>query len=83
MLKIPTIMTIDIKFEDSTLVETKSPVEFFMRDNTLFCSDSRVVDYYGEFRGNVPYIDPELEKWAEDNGGYWDWENPECISFSR
>jgi hypothetical protein len=38
-------------------------------------------DYYGEFRGNYPWIDPRLEKLADKAGGYWEWENPAVISL--
>lgn len=36
-------------------------------------------DYYGEFRGGYPWIDPRLEAFAKRNGGYWEWENPGAI----
>jgi hypothetical protein len=35
-------------------------------------------DYWQEF-GNDP-INPKLERWAEQNGLYWEWENPGCIA---
>ena len=38
-------------------------------------------DYYGEFRGGYPWIDPKLEKLANDNGYYWEWENAAVISL--
>lgn len=36
-------------------------------------------DYYGEFRGGYPWINPKLEKLAEQAGLYWEWENPAVI----
>ena len=36
-------------------------------------------DYYGEFRDGYPWIDPALEKWAENKACYWDWESPGSI----
>lgn len=38
-------------------------------------------DYYGEFHGGLPWIDPKLEKLAEKAGAYWEWENPAVISM--
>lgn len=38
-------------------------------------------DYYGEFRGGYPWIDPKLEKLADKAGSYWEWENPAVISL--
>ena len=38
-------------------------------------------DYYGEFRGGYPWINPILEKIAEANGGFWEWQNPGCIAL--
>lgn len=35
----------------------------------------QVVDYYGEYRGNYPWIDPRLEKWLDENNLYAEWEN--------
>ena len=43
--------------------------------------DVTAIDYYGEFRGGFPWIDPRLEAYAEKNGGYWEWENPACVAF--
>lgn len=38
-------------------------------------------DYYGEYRGNVPYINRVLIAVAKKHGGYWEWENPGAIRF--
>lgn len=38
-------------------------------------------DYYGEFRGGYPYIDPALEAFATKYGMYWDWVNPGQIAM--
>lgn len=37
------------------------------------------VDYYGEYRGGYPYINPDLEAAAKKHGCFWEWENPGCI----
>jgi hypothetical protein len=38
-------------------------------------------DYYGEFRGGYPWINPKLEAFAEKHGCYWEWENAGCIGM--
>lgn len=38
-------------------------------------------DYYGEFRGGYAWIHPDIEKWAQNNHGYWEWENASNIAF--
>lgn len=40
-------------------------------------------DYYGEYRGGYPWINPKLEKLAIDNGCYWEWFNPGAIGLYR
>lgn len=40
-------------------------------------------DYYGEFRGGYPWINPQLEKFAEKNDCYWEWLNPGAIALYR
>ncbi len=41
----------------------------------------KFLDYYGEYRGGYAWIHPELEAWAKDNGGFFEWENPSNIAF--
>jgi hypothetical protein len=56
----------------------------FERDGRLIVSAEDGLpwaDYYGEFRGGYPWINPVLEAWAEEKGGFWEWENPGCIYF--
>jgi len=36
-------------------------------------------DYYGEFTGFYPWINPKLETLAKKIGGYWEWVNPATI----
>ena len=38
-------------------------------------------DYYGEFRGGYPWINPQLETLAKNAGCYWEWYNPGCIAL--
>lgn len=62
---------------------TTRACKFIERDGKLLCADIDAIDYYGEFRGNIPWIAPELEAWAKSQGGYWEWENPEAICFTK
>jgi hypothetical protein len=39
------------------------------------------MDYYGEYRGNDPWIHPALEEFAKEQGGIWEWDHPGSISF--
>lgn len=41
-----------------------------------------LADYYGEFRGGYPWIDPLLVDAAEALGGYWEWINPGVIALA-
>ena len=41
----------------------------------------QVVDYYGEYRGNYPWIDPRLEKWLDENNLYAEWQNAACVGI--
>lgn len=38
-------------------------------------------DFYGEFRGGYPWINPKLEKVAEQNHCYWEWINGGVIGL--
>jgi hypothetical protein len=45
-------------------------------------ADSQMfIDYYGEYAGGYSFIHGSLLKWATDNGGYWEWEDPSNIAF--
>lgn len=55
-------------------------------DETIMICDEHgdgLIDYYGDYRGGYPYVHPVLEQWAEDAGGYWEWEHPGAITFIR
>ena len=40
-----------------------------------------VIDYYGEFRGGYPWVNPKLEKYLDDNNLYYEWDNPAVIAI--
>lgn len=78
MKTIPTIM---IPCLGTDLEMTTRPAELILREGMLVCSDMDACDYYGEYRGNVAWIAEELQEWANQNNGFWEWENAESISF--
>lgn len=44
--------------------------------------DSHYADYWGEFRGNYPWVHPDLEKWAEERDLIVDWYDPGTLFIS-
>mgnify|MGYP003127821623 CR=1 FL=1 len=65
---------------------TKRPHAFISEEGDLLISGEHgddLIDYYGDYRGGVPYIHAELEEWASANGGYWEWVHPGAICFVR
>lgn len=65
-------------------VEVEKQPTYYIQDNFLYITGGDglgFVDYFGEYREGNPWIHPELEKWAQRNNGYWEWENPNCIIF--
>lgn len=38
-------------------------------------------DYYGEYRGGYPWINPKLEQLAQSNHCFWEWHNPGAIGL--
>lgn len=64
------------------LVEVSPTV--FVRDGQVYVSAGdgpNFADYYGEHRGGYPWIAPELEQFAQQHGGFWEWQNPGAIVF--
>jgi len=39
------------------------------------------MDYYGEYRGGYPWINPNLLAFAEANKCYFEWDNPGGITM--
>ncbi len=58
-----------------TIIERDSLIIVSAEDGGFFA------DYYGEFRGGVMWIRPDLEYIADAHGLVWEWENPGCISL--
>lgn len=40
-------------------------------------------DYYGEFRGGYPWIDPKVEALVERNGGFIEWETAGSLKIFK
>jgi hypothetical protein len=82
--KLPKLMTFE--FVGADLVEVYKKPKSFIRDGQLYISAENgddAADYYGEYRGGYPYINPALEDFATKNKGYFEWENPACIVFVK
>jgi hypothetical protein len=82
--KLPKLL--NMKFVNKELVDVYEPPYSFIRNGCLYISGENgdcACDYYGEFRGNDPYINPKLVEFAAKNGGYFEWENPACIVFCK
>lgn len=45
--------------------------------------DRTWADYYGEFRGGYPYVDPVVEAAVKKHGFYLEWENPACLGIYK
>ena len=55
------------------------PHAFISEDGDLLISGEygdNIMDYYGEYRADGPYIHPELVEWAVKHDGYWEWVHP-------
>lgn len=65
----------DIKIKPTYFVGSEGALHISAEDGLYF------VDYYGEYRGGDPYIDPALITWAKKNDGHWDWDSPGSICF--
>jgi len=63
----------------------KTAVQSYLDSDNVLCVTSDTgqgfIDYYGEFRGNFPYIAPQLEEFAKANGMLWEWQNPGSIGL--
>lgn len=60
--------------------------DFFIRDGQLKCTSENghdTCDYYGEYRGGYPWVNPVLEKLADELGFFWEWDNAACISLCK
>ena len=82
--KLPKLL--NTKFVNKELVDVYEPPYSFIKDGNLYISGENgdnACDYYGEFRGGYPYINPALLEFAKKNKGIFEWENPACIVFCK
>lgn len=63
----------------------KVKVPYFIGEDGLIHvsaeTDADVADYYGEYRGNDPWINLKLVEWAEKRDCHWEWDNPGSIAL--
>ena len=63
--------------------QTTAPFTWIDDDGVLHVSAENgddAADYYGEFRGGLPHINPKLEAAAKTCGMYWEWDHAGSIS---
>lgn len=78
--------------KEFTAKTLRAPI--FEKDGNIFChsedgpnSEGAIFfsDYHGEFRGNIAWINEDLEKWAKEHvskDAYWEWENPGMLCLA-
>ena len=83
---VPTITLYEVMTQDDAgkyVIESETATPYmWWRDGNLYLSaeeDDGLASYYGLGRGDYQEIHPELEKWAEDMGCFWEWENAGCL----
>ena len=77
--------------EERDFIEVLNKPHSFIRDGLLYISTEHgdgAGDYYGDYineweQSGVPYINPALEAWANDQGGYFEWMDGGSIVFNR
>jgi len=77
--KLPKIEAFDKSYD----VVMQAPLSFIDGDTLMVSMENGDMagDYYGEYTGGYPYINPVLEKFAADNNGMWQWRDPSAIGF--
>jgi hypothetical protein len=79
--KLPLLLNYKYDKELKEHVEVFVKPKAFIRDGFMFISGEEgdgAMEYYDM---GYPWINPELEKFAKDNNGYFEWENAGCIVF--
>lgn len=85
-VKALTVEDWDHKAQD--LKEVNAKLEVFRKDGLLSVSAEtehaqNFIDYYGEFRGGLPFISDELKEIAAEHGAHWQWINPGEIGLIK
>jgi hypothetical protein len=81
------------KYYEEELKEEFKPTEytdyssaFYVQDGAVRCTSENghdVLDYYGEYRGGYPWVNPVLEKEAKKKGFFWEWQHPGAIVLTE
>jgi len=69
----PTGKCVEATISPSIFIDDRGLLHISGEDGYMF------VDYYGEFRGGYPWIDPRLEEIAKAHHCYFEWDNPGSI----
>ena len=69
-----------------TIEETEVNVPVIENDDGVFVSAEHensymFADYYGEFRGGYPWVNPDLENGLAALGWFLEWNNPGCLTL--
>ncbi len=59
----------------------KKPHAFINEDGFLIIDGEYGDDLINYWDLGDPWIHPELERWAEKQGGYWEWISPGAVEF--
>ena len=74
--------TTDSKYKVSFIGETCNGNEVAMvTSETPTGQGGMAIDYYGEYNGNYPWVDPRIDSFCEKHNLYYDWENCASIGF--
>ena len=80
------VMVQELSSDYASLVDVSIAPAIFKNDagQLMVSAESGldVADYYGEFRGELPWIHPAIEAVAKKHGMYCEWENAGVVSFS-
>lgn len=77
---LPTIRIVNDEYTCHAFTRADSPNVLRISGETE--NSQLFIDYYGEYcQGGHPFVHPKLHKWATDNNGYWEWEDPSNIAF--
>lgn len=76
-----TVSGLDKEYNEAPVALGKALI---VRDDEILVSAEHEVsmyfaDYYGEFRGGYPWINPALEKALEEIGCFLEWMNPGAL----
>ena len=74
--------TTNSKYKVSFIGESCSGNEVAMVTSETPTSEGiSAIDYYGEYRGNYPWVDSRIDAFCEKHNLYYEWENCAIIGF--